>query len=223
MAASSSNELTEASVLVSSGQYDVALIHQLVLRGHGLKSLNSGLVRCQALAILDVSCNALTTLKGIESVALTLTFLNAAENQLTDITALSSCTSLERVHLQGNMLRTRDSLAPLTVLHGLEELWLRKSTSLDGTPVDLGNPICADAAYTDICTELFRTVRWVDGQFFRDGDVDGDRASKKEDDAEVATSCRIMKEAATKAVGNKGAHEQKIEALLAAAARDVSK
>ncbi|CBZ39040.1 hypothetical protein, conserved [Leishmania donovani] len=172
------HRLTEDDCLTSSQQYEPQLIFHVPLRRKGYQAIDANaFVRCGGLRVVDISGNRLNSLSGLESVAPQLTFINAAENCLHDISALVTCAALERCMLEGNKLASVGSLQPLVPLPCLAELVLQRHVPLDGTDTDLGspqqspdrlllldNPVCRDAvAYREHFLARVSHVRWVDG------------------------------------------------------------
>ncbi|CAJ1037216.1 hypothetical protein, conserved [Leishmania lindenbergi] len=170
--------LTEDDCLTSSQQYDPHLLFHVSIRRKGYETIGANaFLRCCALRVLDVSGNKLSRLLGLESVAPQLTFLNAAENSLHDISALVKCTALERCMLEGNQLHSFTSLEPLVSLPCLVELVLQRHVPFDDVGMALGssqqcssrpllldNPICRDVvAYKQQFLARVSHVRWVDG------------------------------------------------------------
>lgn len=172
------HRLTESDCLTASQQYDPQLIFHVPLRRKGYQAIDTrAFVRCGGLRVLDISGNKLSTLSGMESAAPQLTFLNAAENSLQDISALVTCAALERCMLEGNKLASVHSLQPLVSLPCLADLVLQRRVPLDNVDVGLGspqqssdrlllldNPVCRDAvAYREQFLPRVSHVRWVDG------------------------------------------------------------
>ncbi|GET93678.1 hypothetical protein, conserved [Leishmania tarentolae] len=203
--------LTEQDCLTSSQQYDPQLIFHVTLRRKGYQSIHANaFLRCGGLCVLDVSGNKLSTLSGLESVASQLTFLNAAENSLCDISTLVMCTALERCMLEGNKLASVDSLQPLVSLPRLSELVLQRHVSLDDSDIELGshqkssgrlllldNPVCRDAvAYREQFIACVPHVRWVDGvsAYLRTSSL-AEKTSTESDDVRKASTEAIVEAA----------------------------
>ncbi|KAG5490734.1 hypothetical protein JKF63_00856 [Porcisia hertigi] len=174
------NILTENDCLTFSQQYDPELIFHVSVPRKGYQRIGpNAFLRCGVLRVLDVSGNKLSTLSGLEIIAPQLTFLNAAENSLHDISALVKCASLQRCFLEGNMLASVDSLQPLVALPCLVELVLQRHVPfanidqrngihhrVSDEMLLLDNPVCRDvAAYKEQFLAKVPHVRWVDGVF----------------------------------------------------------
>ncbi|KAK7194074.1 leucine-rich repeat protein (LRRP) [Novymonas esmeraldas] len=171
--------LSEEDCLVASQQYDPQFLFHLSVPRRGYHRIDTAaLVRCDMLRVIDVSGNKLTSLSGLEAVAPRLIFLNAAENNLHDITALAAASVMERCMLEGNRLASAAALQPLVGLPGLVELVLQRSVSLSGAddlllPSEvhgadelllLDNPVCRDpSAYAAQFLAQVPHIRWVDG------------------------------------------------------------
>ncbi|EPY23551.1 leucine rich repeat containing 61 [Strigomonas culicis] len=201
--------ITEDTILRQSKQYDVAVLFEARLSSLRAFSIDSSaFARCKSLTVLHLSHNRLDTLRGIEVLAETLTYLNAAENKLSDIASVAPCVQLRHVLLEGNQLSNRASLMPLTKLTRLEVLCLRRELELDGARFVLDNPISADVkSYATLVKELFPAVRNVDGHFHRDG---GELVERK--DAPTSEQHRHRLEELNQAV-LKDLHGQDVTAL----------
>lgn len=162
-------ELSERLLLTRSRQYDVALLFEAPLSQCSLRSLGSALQNCASLAVLDVSRNHLVSLHGVESVAGTLSHLNASDNRIADVAALATCTQLTALHLEGNQIQERGAVQTIAQLPRLTEVWLRREITLDdGDSLVLDNPICSnEETYQAVCAELLPRVRSVDGVALR--------------------------------------------------------
>ncbi|KEG15237.1 putative leucine-rich repeat protein (LRRP) [Trypanosoma grayi] len=162
---------TEACILLASRQYDVEMVFSVSLRSLGFRSLGDAFTRCRALTRLDVSRNRLVSLEGVAPLADSLQYLNAAENQLKDLTGIDCCTQVEELLLEGNELSNEAAIAPLAKLPVLRHLMLQRAVRLDDMDEAflLDNPICRETAtYEKIIQRLFVAVLCVDGRCFRD-------------------------------------------------------
>nr|CCC94004.1 putative leucine-rich repeat protein (LRRP) [Trypanosoma congolense IL3000] len=158
--------LTEETVLRCSRQYDAQAVRYVKLRGMQLRKLGTAFTNFSAVVRLDISRNNLTNLTGVELIAPTLQYLNASENHLSDVSALSSCQELEVALLEGNRLGSEAALRPLTKLRCLRQLMLRRELPLDNTEetLELDNPICEKEGYLDIINRCFKPNVIVDGR-----------------------------------------------------------
>lgn len=208
--------LTEEDICVAARQYDAGLVYHLSLPRHGLCQIEpNALARCQWLQLLDLSGNKLTTLAGIEPVAALLTFLNVAENTLTDISALAGFSALQYCHLEGNELASVASLQVLVSLPQLVELVLQRTAPLFGADPQeallLDNPVCRNAeAYQREFLLQVHHVRWVDGvpAFRRQREA---AAASGKRDADEGERKEMSNEALLRAAS--AAHERTMEEL----------
>lgn len=240
MAFSSTQErgLTEDDVRTASQQYDAALIYHASLPRQGLRQIEpNAFARCESLQLLDLSGNSLATLAGLAPIAAQLTFLNAAENKLTDITALAACTALQHCHLEGNELASTAALQVLVSLPQLADLMLQRTVLLDGIDRQetllLDNPVCRNVeAYQQGFLRQVQHVRWVDGvpAFARqkqlashssgdEGEASGDTTSN---DA-LLSAAAASHEATLQAMMRDNAEESKLRKLLADVAKKCEK
>lgn len=211
-------------MLARARQYDIELLFAAPLQSLGLTSLAAALSRCASLTLLDVSRNCLRSLEGLAHGASgaycpQLVFLNAAENQLIDVSTVASLPRLERVWLEGNELNGKAALAPLVNLPALTELRLRRSIMVDGAPLVLGNPVCANAAvYSSLASEMFPAVRWLDDKVFRrDAEPPtADRIAAAEQlNSEISDAAAKLAEASAEVQDTALSEERELQKLLA--------
>ncbi|EAN78297.1 leucine-rich repeat protein (LRRP), putative [Trypanosoma equiperdum] len=157
--------LTEEIVLRCSRQYDVDAVRFVVLHGLRLRKLGDGFAKCSAIVRLDISRNNLTSLSGIEPTAGSLQYLNAAENLITDVSAVKECKLLEVVMLEGNRIGSEAALRPLAQLPELRQLVLKREVALEDADetLELDNPVCEKGGYEEIIRRYFSSVMFVDG------------------------------------------------------------
>lgn len=163
-------ELTEELVRRSAKQYDIEFVHHAILVGLSLNSLGNALKRCTFLTVLEVQQNKLVSLDGIEAVGKTLLLLNAAENQLTSLVPLTSCSALTTLYLEGNELAKESDILPITQLPSLREVRFKRMVKLEleDQGFCLDNPFCANPGlYHKIACGLLSRVLWVDGVLIR--------------------------------------------------------
>ncbi|KPI90564.1 hypothetical protein ABL78_0324 [Leptomonas seymouri] len=225
--------LTEEDVRIATQQYDVALIYHASLPSQGFHQIDaSTFARCHSLQLLDVSGNKLTTLSGLEPVAAQLTFLNAAENSLNDISVLAQCTALEYCHLEGNELASVAALKVLVSLPHLIELVLQRTVSLSETDLHetllLDNPVCRSVeAYQKEFLKQVPHIRWVDGapSFVRSKLLASAEATDANEAGREASNEKLLSSAAAsqQAVLQKMLHDNPDEGKLRNLLKEASK
>lgn len=227
--------LCESEVCAASQQYDASLIFHASLTRRGLCQIApTAFARCQSLQLLDISGNRLATLSGLAPIAAQLTFLNAADNKLTDISVLAQSSALQYCYLEGNELASVEALKPLLTLPNLSELVLQRTIVLAGVgdPQEtllLDNPVCRNV-------EDFRKgflsnaghIRWVDGAlaFTRQRlHGAGNPAGKLESEVETLSNEVLLSSAAAahasafQEMTRNNAEENALKKLLADAAK----
>eukprot|EP00906_Rhabdomonas_costata_P027505 RCo039052 len=156
--------VTPELMRIASGQFDLAVVQDLSLRGLGLSRLQ-GLHELTSLTSLDLSHNLLSHVEGLESLGPRLTRLDLQHNRLSSLEGLQGLTSLQTLLLQGNALASLAAAeTALAALPALRVLYLQNR---DGSGA---NPVCKEPTYQAAVRKRLAKLACLDGQYFlKDG------------------------------------------------------
>uniref|UniRef100_H3A5T9 Leucine rich repeat containing 61 n=1 Tax=Latimeria chalumnae TaxID=7897 RepID=H3A5T9_LATCH len=149
-------KITAQLLKCRTGEFDLESILFLTLRGLGTSDLGC-IGDCLNIERLDISDNNITNLTPLSSLKL-LIVLNASCNRITNLDALSSCENLQSLNVAGNLLSSFDSLRGLTPLKKLENIRLKNCIG------NFTNPVCISSAYRSTMLDMFPNIKVLDGE-----------------------------------------------------------
>jgi hypothetical protein len=135
-------EISDLMIVKATGEYDCEIVVRLSLDCRSLNRI-SGLERCTALEVLNLSGNVISAIEGLESLE-NLKRLDLSYNRIKTIgDGLARSHKLEYLSLAGNSISSLAEVEALSTLPALTSLILQSPQE----PQSERNPVCADPSY----------------------------------------------------------------------------